>query len=366
MKTICTFILSLIIFTFSAATSMGDPHFKLGDPGIQSIHAMTFNPEGILFIGDSKGAAIIALNIEDEPSAEVGDINIENIDELIALSLGTEINQVVIQDMAINPVSKNIYLGVHLVDGTPALLKYGDKIEGVNIQQIKHSKISIPNAVALDAEDRRGRPLRKWTVSDIGYYDGYILISGLTNHEFASTLTQIPYPFERDGSDQASLEIFHAAHGQYETHSPIKTFTTAMVNDAPHVIASYTCTPLVVFPLSDLKPGKHSTGRTIAELGNRNTPLDMITLTKDGESYLLMSNSSRAVMKIKFDDINQFSSTLTDPVNENSGVAGIDFLSLPMTNVQQMDKLDDTRVVMIQRKANGQLDLNTHGINRLL
>ena len=39
-------------------------------------------------------------------------------------------------------------------------------------------------------------------------------------------------------------------------------------------------------------------GTTIAELGNRNRPLDMVLYKKDGAEFLLMSNNSRGVMKI--------------------------------------------------------------------
>ena len=64
------------------------------------------------------------------------------------------------------------------------------------------------------------------------------------------------------------------------------------------MLAAYTCTPLVKVPVSELKAGAHVKGTTIAELGNRNQPLDMIMYQKDGKDYLLMSNSSRGVMKI--------------------------------------------------------------------
>ena len=64
------------------------------------------------------------------------------------------------------------------------------------------------------------------------------------------------------------------------------------------MLAAYTCTPLVKVPVSELKAGAHVKGTTIAELGNRNKPLDMIMYQKDGKDYLLMTNSSRGVMKI--------------------------------------------------------------------
>ena len=44
-------------------------------------------------------------------------------------------------------------------------------------------------------------------------------------------------------------------------------------------------------------------GKTIAELGNRNKPLDMISYKKEGKDYLLMANSSRGVMKISTENI---------------------------------------------------------------
>ena len=75
------------------------------------------------------------------------------------------------------------------------------------------------------------------------------MVTGLSNKEFASTFRAVDFPFN-EKEMHSSLEIYHAAHGKYETHSPIKTFTTAQINGEPHVIASYTCTPLVVFPLS--------------------------------------------------------------------------------------------------------------------
>ncbi len=67
------------------------------------------------------------------------------------------------------------------------------------------------------------------------------------------------------------------------------------------MLAAYQCTPLVKLPVSDLKAGAHVKGTTIAELGNRNRPLDMIVYQKDGKDYLLLTNSSRGVMKIPTD-----------------------------------------------------------------
>ena len=110
--------------------------------------------------------------------------------------------------------------------------------------------------------------------------------------------------------------------------------------------------------MEELKAGKHVKGRTVAELGNRNTPLDMVTMEQNGKKYLLLANSNRALMQISYDEISSFNESLSNPV-EGSATAGIEFVALPYVNVLQLDKLDNERFVMLQRKADGNLDLVT-------
>ena len=59
-------------------------------------------------------------------------------------------------------------------------------------------------------------------------------------------------------------------------------------------------------PVSELKAGNKVKGTTIAELGNRNRPLDMIVYTKDGKHFILMANSSRGVMKLTGENLDGF------------------------------------------------------------
>ena len=83
--------------------------FIVGDPEIQSVNALAFGPEGILFIGDSKAAEIFALDTQDEsPSMAGADIAVENVDRKIAALLGTTADAILIQDMAVNPISKTV------------------------------------------------------------------------------------------------------------------------------------------------------------------------------------------------------------------------------------------------------------------
>ncbi|MDA1122018.1 MAG: hypothetical protein O2887_16265 [Bacteroidetes bacterium] len=262
--------------------------------------------------------------------------------------------------MAVHPLSKRVYFSVQSGDGTPALLRInGGKFEAVPLTNIRYSSTAINNAVE-DKVDDRGRSQRVWAISDINYFDDKVMVTGLSNQEFSSTFRSIPFPFGKT-QDQSSIEIWHAAHGRYETYSPIKTFTATTINGKEQLIASYTCTPLVLIPLDELAPGKHVKGRTVAELGSSNSPLDIVVMEKKGEKFLLMANSNRAIMKIKLSDIESFEGKLTEPVSESYATDGVAFINLPVTNVIQLDKMDESRFVVLQRKSNGSLDLWTGG-----
>ncbi|MGZ5134294.1 MAG: hypothetical protein ACXWCG_04060 [Flavitalea sp.] len=327
------------------------------NPEIKSISAITFGPDGILFIGDSKAATVFAVNTKDlAKQKKTTPIEMKNIDQKIAAALGTSVSNITITDMAVNPVSKKLYLAVLNSDGTPVLLTLaGGKIESVPLKDLTYTSVVLNNSPAEDAKDQRGRPLRISTISDLGYADGNLMVSGLSNHEFSSSFKSIPYPFTTK-QDESTLEIYHAAHGKYETSAPIRTFTTTEINGKKYLVASYTCTPLVLFPLDELKPGMHVKGRTVAEMGSGNTPIDMITIKKGNESFLMLANTRHPVAKVDYKNLATFEGTLTEPVK---GTAGVQFIAMPMLNVMQMDKLDQAQVVVIQKKENGDVDLWT-------
>lgn len=334
--------------------------FVTGTPAVKSINALTFGPDGVLFIGDGKSAAVFAIDTKDASATDkVNPVEIKNIDQKIAALLGTDVANITIQDIVVNPKSKNVYCAVQHSDGTPVLLKIeGDKLTPVSLKEVPYSTITLMNAPAEDAKDRRGESLRVASISDLGFADGKVLVSGLSNQEFGSTFRSIPFPFTNT-QDQTSLEIYHAAHAKYETMSPIRTFTTTEIKGKKYLLASYTCTPLVLFPMDELKPGTHVKGRTVAEMGSGNSPLDMVILKKGNESFLMMANSNRPVFKVKAKSIEDYQGALTTPVVESFATAGVDFVSLPLTNVLQIDKLDDSRMVLLQRRSNGSLDLWT-------
>lgn len=345
----------LIIYSFTHPKKSGTVNVVAD---VQSISAISFGPNGVLFIGDSKSATVFAVNTKDTKKGIASAYNINNIDQKIAAALGTDAKNITITDMAVNPISKKLYIALQNSDGTPVLLKLnGEKIEPVSLKELNATSVVLNNVPAEDAKDGRGRSLRVTTISDIGYDNGKLLVSGISNKQFASTFRSIPYPFT-NVQEEASLEIYHAAHGRYETSAPIRTFTTATINNKKYIVASYTCTPLVLFPMDELKPGMHVKGRTVAEMGSGNTPIDMISLQNGNDWFLMMANTKHPVAKVDYKNIAAFESTLTEPV-KGGGTAGVQFTATPLTGVLQMDKLDDKQVLILQKKSNGDVDLST-------
>jgi len=228
------------------------------------------------------------------------------------------------------------------------------KIEEVDLAKLKSSRVSLPNAPGPDVKDKRGGMPRLESITEVAYLDGKVFVAGLSNEEFASNLRAIPYPF-RDADRGTSIEIFHGNHGRWETNAPIRTFVPYAIKSEPHLLAAYTCTPLVKIPVSALKPGTKVVGTTIAELGNRNRPLDMIVYQKGGAEYLLMNNNSRGVMKMPTAGIEKY-----DAITKQTDVTGVPYETIAdLKGVEQLDKLDDGNAVILARGDGGSLDLRT-------
>jgi len=354
--------IAVVAFALLVAPASADHHksaMKTGKADLQSAGPLSFGPEGILFVGDSAGAALFAIDTGDTKAGSASSVSVKGINEKGAAMLGTSADQIIIEDMVINPISKNAYLSVSRgkgPDAMPVLLKVdvAGKISEVSLANVKHAKAALPNAPAAGAKDRRGRSLRVQAITDLAYVDGKVLVAGLSNEEFASTLRSIPYPF---GAIDAGtgVEIFHGAHGRFETNAPVRTFVPYEIQAEPHLLAAYTCTPLVKFPLSDLKPGTKVMGTTIAELGNRNRPLDMIVYGKGGTDYILMNNSSRGVMKMSMEEIHKYGG-----IKEKTDVAGLPYETIAdLKGVQQLDRFDDNSAAILVQDESGSMDLKT-------
>ncbi len=324
---------------------------KKGDVPMISAGQIAFAPNGVLLAADPKNATIVAISTGDvSPAAGDVGFSIEKIDEKIAAALGTSAKEIQIVDMATNPISRQIYVSVARgrgPDATPVLLriKTDGTIEDVSLKNVAHSIAKIPNP-ADDKEGRRGNP-RGESITDIAYINGKVFVAGLSNEEFASNLRTLDFPFSNVNRG-ASVEIYHGAHGAVETRSPVRTFAAYSIDGQEHLLAAYTCTPLVKIPVKALEDGKKVRGVTVAELGNRNKPLDMVVYKKDGKNFVLMANSARGVMKISTDNIKDIESIESKVADK----AGLQYETIgSLTGVEQLDRLSDTLAVVLSRSV---------------
>jgi len=353
-----------------------------GTVELKSIGPIVFGPESILFVADNASATIFAIDLgaASVASLDVEPATVEKLDARLAAYMGCLREDVNIRDMAVRPGSQQVYLSVMRGTGNAAMplvisVSPSGELAEVPLHDVRFSKFTIDDAPAIEDERRDVRladdsedaeeldirgihlrvardPLRSVTITDMAYVDGTLLVAGASNEEFSSSLRRIPFPLDTKQSTN-SLEIFHVSHGKYETASPLRTLVPYGGNSS--ILASYTCTPVVHFSLADLQPGSLARGRTVADLGSMNTPIDMVAYSKDGEEYLLVSNVRYPLMRIACRDIDQQS-----PLLERGDRTGVPREELPQQGVTRMANLNGSAVLMLQRDADGSLNLRPY------
>lgn len=369
--------LAVLLFAASAVVAAEVP--ATDGLQIQSMSALAFGPDGVLLIGDGKAGAVVAVTLGEQSRAAGDGLQVTDLENRIAALLGNTADEIMIHDLAVSPVSHDVYLAVSrgragwstrwllpndVADATILLAIDGKgEIREVPLDGLPHSRAELPNPVAADRTHRwkEGVSLRSDTITDMAYADGTVYVAGLSNEEFASTMWKVAYPFG-DSATATTLEIFHAAHGAFETHAPIRTFVPYELAGESHLLAAYLCTPFVSFPVAALEDGKHVKGRTLGEFGSGNYPLDMVAYRKGGKERLLIANSNLPLMIVDAAEIESFEGELLE--EPETYLAGLRYEPRSGTGIQQLDRLGDDHFVALQRLPGGTLDLVSLPVRR--
>ncbi|HRX78390.1 MAG: hypothetical protein H6821_13670 [Planctomycetaceae bacterium] len=358
----CTVLVAMVAVSTVNAADWG---LKKGNADLKSAGPLAFGPDGILLVGDVKAATVFAIDTGDA-SGDPGKVsfNIKSLNEKVADAAGASSANVTINDVVVNPASGNVYISAS-ADGKAAIVRIDAsgvlsqvKLEGVGV-----AKVALPNAPEdkVVGEGRRRGNARDESITDLAYSDGKVLVSGVSPNPDGgrplSTVRELAFPLTSADAG-VNVEIYHGAHGGLENFSTVRTFVPFNIDGKPSVLAGFTCTPLVRFDVKSLKSDKPVRGTTVAELGNRNRPYDMIVYEKGGESWLLMANSARGVMKISTKDIGR-SEGITAPVG-GGGVAGQTYETVTeLEGVVQLDRLNDTHAIIVVQNEGGSQDLAT-------
>ncbi|MEP3478970.1 MAG: hypothetical protein ABJZ55_06970 [Fuerstiella sp.] len=356
MKLANLFLISTLIYAVPASAAGWG--MEQGTPDITSAGALAFGPGNVLLIGDTKSAAVFAIDTGTTAGdSEKANINISDLAGKISSVVGGKAS---INDMAAHPETGVIFLSV-TASGKPAIVQIdgAGKVSKVSLNEVEFSKAVLADAPEDKAtgQGRRRRNNRADVITDLAFFEGKVLVSGLRSKGAPSSVRELDFPFAE--SDRGiGVQIYHAAHGKEEEYSAMRTFVPLMIDGKPNLLGAYVCTPLIKFPLDALDSADDKVkATTVAELGNRNRPLDMIRYDKDGAEFLLLSNSARGVMKISTAGLTE-NKGLTKPVR-GGGVAGQGFETVDsMSGVVQMDKLNETHAVVLV-DHDGSLDLKT-------
>ena len=352
------------------ATSSNSSEVNMEDYTLPGASIITFGPDNVLFVGDSKSSVIHALSTEATELKEAVPYNLWSIDKKIAEKLGINPSDVVILDMKIHPVSQEAYISVkrgYAPDAKSVIAIVSPKdgsVSLLNVTEANHTKVDIL-APATETPDFWGDiPSNTLTITDMDYHKGNLYISGLTNGEFASTLRVISYPFDGTQTKVAGIEMFHAVHTQKETRAPIRSMIFHELDGEETLIASYTCSPLVTMPSSEIKEGNHIKTKTVAELGFGNVPIDMLIFdTQDFsgnvETKLLITNKMRSASLISLKDLAKANKG-EGLTRFTQGPEGLPIFPVPLAGVMHIDNQNPKMLTTLRRNIdNGHVDLLT-------
>jgi hypothetical protein len=327
----------------------------------------------VLFAADVARATVFAFELPAEaPAPGNTEVRVEQLGSKVASLLGVNREDAVIRGLTVHPTSHAAYLSIARGRGAgagPAIVRAGTdgELSIVDLDSVPATFFELDDAPRLDDErldawldgtDSTSQtreihgvtlniaqvPVRRSTVTDLAWVGGTLFVAGLSNEEFTSRLRQIAYPF--DGSAiETSVEIFHVDHGKYETQSPIRALTS--FDSGSSILASYTCTPVVHFPLDELRGGGLVRGRTVAELGPMNQPFSLVSYERDGEEFLLVSNTRHPLLRIPAASI-AGQDALDAPLSDPDASVGVPRESLEHAGVTWMANLDRESVVVVQ------------------
>jgi hypothetical protein len=348
----------------AAAALAAIPVVAMAEP-VKSAGQMTFADPNTLVLADWRAGELHALSLPSIRSKPVGPFNLTNISTPVARALGVSPLALRFEDMAIRPGAELAYLSLSITRPggapRPALvsLDSAGRVTVIDLAKAPRTSVRVADAPSADKTLWR-EPEATLTFTDLAAHDGKLYVAGLSNETFASTLRVFDLPLKRAAS-VTSIEMYHPVHNQVETRAPIRKMTIVDSGAGPLLVAAFTCTPLAVVPLKDLKDGAHIAAKTIAELGWGSAPVDMVTFDTGRGQMVLLTNSHKSGDLMPVSDIAAQAGQpgLTTPIDWPAHpLLGLKSVYTPISNVDQLAVQDsDFLAVMRRDQASGAMQL---------
>lgn len=380
----------IALASFALATGLATAAFAQDTKlDLKFAGALEFSDTGTLFVGDNYNGAIYAFDVTGGTAPDqVSPVNIGDIDVKIADTLGVPSSALAINDMAVHPITADIYISVTRIgnfESAPAIMKINQKgdIELLDMASINFQKQALNHYPDQETKFRpRGLgknppqirdiakgdiKLSSLAIMDMEYHKGELFVSGVAFDNFLSTLRRMSYPFDGKQS-AANVEMYHISHDQYETRAPIRAMSIQEIDGKTQLVAAYTCSPLVLIELDQIVDGAKIAAKTIMDYGN-GQPVDMVSYSFQGNNMLFLTSNSRGPQVIPVAGLNnakgysdadfgrggQMDMSPTMPVGPVGKAVMFDGMSL------QIDALGDNMFVSLTRDMyTGSLNMDSN------
>jgi len=264
--------LSCLVLLGAATLAQADQ----GNPMLKTIEAIAFGPNGLLLIGG--GSQVVTVETGDTKEMPWSKMEIANFDKLLADKLGTTAKDIEIRRLAVNPASHMAYLAVRSLKSNQYVILTvdgGGKVAEFSLDNVKYNRYPL----AADSKDVS-------KITDLTWAGGKIVVATQAGTTFSSRVFTIT-----PGGKAASFstETFHTGHNKLETKAPIICLMPYEEKGTSNVVGSFTCTPLVKYPIDSQSADPMVKGVTVVELGTGNTPRSMFSYDKGGKKYVLVN-----------------------------------------------------------------------------
>jgi len=351
MKRSCS-LACLVLFGLAAFARADE-----GNPGLKTIESISFGPNGLLIIGS--GTQVVTVDTVDVKSASWSKTEIPAIDQVLAGKLGLSAKDIEVKKLAVNPASHKAYVAIRSLKNNQYVILTVDGAGNVgefSLDKVKYHR--YPLAVGDKAVTR---------ITDVTWVGNKIVAATQAGDEFGSRVFMITPGTKDNAASSYSTETYHVGHGRWETKAPIICLMPFEEKGQSSVVGSFTCTPIVKYPLEEGKSDAKVKGTSVVELGTGNTPRSMFPYDKGGKKYVLINvarnnkmpafgfPSAYWVARVDANLLNE-----TTAVNEKAPwrVAGkggkANLVGDRVTvapdyfGVHQMSKLDDTHALVIR------------------
>ena len=169
--------------------AMAAGHAAWADQHPLSATVLEFADERTLFVADSDGGRIYALELPETPDEtnleDSRAYNITGLSARIAAALDAPASAISYDDLAVHPITKDAFiaLGVQTDDGSAAAVVQVDHDGAVTVLDLaglESSWVDLDNAADDGVTFWRDIPASTLAVTDLDYADGSLFVSGLT------------------------------------------------------------------------------------------------------------------------------------------------------------------------------------------